>query len=432
MTEPTPRRIEIPAMARVQGRCSLRLTIAAGRIADLGLHIAEPPRLFEKFLEGYDADQVVDLVARVCGLCPVAHQLAAAQAFERLFGVEPSAWARAMRRVMALGEWLQNHALHLHLVAAPDYLDCDDALSAAARHPAVMERGLRLQSLGARLVRLFGGRATHPVGIKVGGLHCAPPPADVAEAAQAVVAAIPEAEALLAWVGRLPFPGEAQPFTSVALGHPREYAVGEGRIQSGDGLDIAAPHFDEHFEERQVAHSTALHCGLDGRPYLVGPLARLNLNFRELPGAVRVAMNALPTAIPSHNTFHSLVARAVEILLALHEAHRLLADYRPPHATFVAACPVPGTAVAAVEAPRGMLWHRYDLDYRGRVRGARIVTPSGQNQARCEEDLRTALEAFGLDRDDESLRRHAERVVRNYDPCLPCAAHFLGLRVARR
>jgi coenzyme F420-reducing hydrogenase alpha subunit len=218
----------------------------------------------------------------------------------------------------------------------------------------------------------------------------------------------------------------------VALGHPSEYAVSEGRIQSGEGLDIAVHHFEEHFAELQVAHSTALQHRLDQRPYLVGPLARVNLNFRELPGEVRVAMSALPIAFPSHNMFHGLAARAVEMLLALHEARRILADYRPPAAPSAEVQPRAGAAVAAVEAPRGLLWHRYDVDHLGRVRRARIVTPSAQNQARCEEDLGVALEALGLDRDDDSLRRFAERVVRNYDPCLPCAAHFLDLRTTRR
>ena len=422
----------MPALSRLGGRCALGLTIEQGRVASVTLQVTEPPRLFEKVLEGVGCHEAVELVARICGLCPVAHQLAAVRAFERLFGIEPTPWVRAMRRVMALGEWLHNHALHVHLLAAPDYLGCDGVSSLAAEHRPLLERGLRLQAIGARLVRLFGGRTTHPVGLRIGGFHTAPAAAEVAGVQQQVAEAIPEAEALVRWAGAMPFPGEAQPFTSVALGHPSEYAVSEGRIQSGDGLDIAAHHFEEHFAEAQVAHSTALQHRLDQRPYLVGPLARVNLNFRELPGEVRVAMSALPIAFPSHNMFHGLAARAVEMLLALHEARRILADYRPPAAPSAEVQPRAGAAVAAVEAPRGLLWHRYDVDHLGRVRRARIVTPSAQNQARCEEDLGVALEALGLDRDDDSLQRFAERVVRNYDPCLPCAAHFLDLRTTRR
>jgi coenzyme F420-reducing hydrogenase alpha subunit len=336
-----------------------------------------------------------------------------------------------MRRVLHCGEWLQSHALQIHLLAAPDFLGVDDALALAVHHIGALQRGLRLRALGADLVRLIGGRETHPVGLRVGGFHRAPGVAEVAPLVDRLAAAIPAAEEVVRWAASFDFPADEQPFTSVALGHPREYAMGTGRIQSGDGLDVAIDRFDEQVEVFQVPHSTALHARLDGRPYLVGPLARLNLNFRELPPTVRVVLDTLPTPVPSHNMFHSVVARAVELLLAVREAHRLLADYEPPAR---AACPVrpaAGTAVAATEAPRGLLWMRFEVDARGLVRHARILSPTAQNQARCEEDLRNALESFGLGRSDDELRRHAERVVRNYDPCIPCAAQALRLRIRR-
>ena len=425
------RQLRIPLLGRVEGRGALDLDIEEGRIAALRLRLLDPPRLFERLLEGYGYDQAVDAVARICGLCPVAYQLTAVRAFERLFGVEPSPWARAMRRVLHCGEWLHSHALQINLLAAPDFLGAADALGMAARHPAALQRGLQLHALGADLVRLLGGRAIHPVGLRVGGFHRAPPVAEVTPLVDRLAIAIPAAEELVRWTASFDFPADVQPFTSVALGHPHEYAMGAGRIQSGDGLDVAIGRFEEEIEVFQVPHSTALHARLDGRPYLVGPLARLNLNFRELPPAVRVVLDTLPIPVPSHNMFHSVVARAVELLLAVREAHRLLVDYEPPAQPATPVHPAAGTAVAATEAPRGLLWMRFEVDSRGMVRHARILPPTAQNQERCEEDLRNALERFGLGRSDEDLQRHAERVIRNYDPCLPCAAHALRLRVRR-
>jgi len=425
--------LRIPLLARVEGQGALDLAIEGGRITAAQLRLFEPPRLFEKLLEGYGFDQVVDAVARICGICPVAYQVTAAQAFERLFGVELSPWAQAMRRALYCGEWLQSHALQIHLLAAPDFLGCDDALAmTAAGHGELLRRGLRLHALGAELIRLFGGRPVHPVGVRVGGFYSAPAPGAVATLRERLAAAIPDAEDLVRWAAALDFPDDAQPFTSVALSDPTRYAIGAGRIQSGDGLDIAASQFERYLEEFQVNHSTGRHARLDGRSYLVGPLARLNLNFRELPPAVRVVLDTLPTAVPTHNMFHSIVARAVEVLFAVHEAHSLLADYAPPPGSAAAPVrPVAGTAIAATEAPRGLLWLRFEVDSRGIVRRARIVPPTSQNQGRCEEDLRTALERFGLARSDADLQRHAERVVRNYDPCISCAAHFLRLRTRR-
>jgi coenzyme F420-reducing hydrogenase alpha subunit len=426
-----PRQLRVPLLARVAGRGALDLVIERSHVAVAQLRLLDPPRLVERLLEGFGADQVVDAVARVCGLCPVAYQITAAQALERLFGCEPSPWVLAMRRALYCGEWLQSHALHIHLLAAPDFLGVEDALALAAGHAPVLQRGLSLHALGADVVRLFGGRSTHPVGVRVGGFHRAPDSGEVARLVERLAAAIPLAEELVRWAAALEFPADEQPFTSVALGHPHEYAIGAGRIQSGDGLDIPVAQFEDRLETYQVPHSPAPHVRLDRRPYLVGPLARLNLNFRELPPAVRVVLDTLPTPVPSHNMFHSVVARAVEVLLAVREAHRLLDHYELPDAPAVAVRPVAGTAVAATEAPRGLLWMRFDVDSRGVVRHARILSPTAQNQVRCEEDLAAALARFGLDHDDAALARHAERVVRNYDPCLACAAHFLRLRVAR-
>jgi coenzyme F420-reducing hydrogenase alpha subunit len=209
----------------------------------------------------------------------------------------------------------------------------------------------------------------------------------------------------------------------VALGEPDEYAMAAGRIQSGDGLDVGVDHFESEFEEQRPPYSTAAHVRLDHRPYLVGPLARLNLNFRELPAVVRVVIDTAGVRIPTHNMFHSLYARAVEMLLAIHDALALLRRYRVPASPWQAVEVLPGTACHATEAPRGLLWERLEVDSEGRVRRARLVTPTAQNLARCEQDLRDALEGFDLRQGAEAIRRHAERIIRNYDPCLACATH---------
>ena len=416
MGRPPTESLRIARLSRVASPCAIDLTIAGARCSEVRLSLSEPPRLLEKALEGYGHDEVVDAVARVGGTFPVACQLTAVQAFERLFQVEPPAWMAALRRVLRCAEWLQGHARHIHLMAAPDFLGAGDALALLGTgHQEAVRRGLRLQALGAEVLRLFGGRAVHPVSLRVGGFHSLPAASEVAALVERLAAAIPEAEGLVRWAASFAFPDDTQPFTSVALCDPREYAIGTGRIQSGDGLDIAVGQFEQYFTVRQVPHSTIPQLRLDGRPYLVGPLARLNLNFRELPPAVRVVLDTLGIAVPSHNMFHSVVARAVELLLTVHEAHRLLRSYSAPDTPAVPVEPAAGTAIAACEAPGGLLWLRFEVDARGVVRQARIVLPTGQNQGRCEEDLAAALERFGLTRAESELLRHAARVVRNYD-----------------
>lgn len=431
MTERRDIRIQVPVLARVEGEASLSIHARAGRIEDLELRIFEPPRLFEKLLEGRDGFEVPDMVARICGICPVAYQMSAVQALESLYKVDPGPWVRDQRRAMYCGEWLQSHSLHIHLLALPDFLGFGSVIDLAQRHPDVVRRGLSLQALGNDLIRLYGGRSVHPVGVRVGGFHRAPDAADVASLVERLRAALPEAEQLVAWAAALPLPDDVQDFTSVALRHPHDYPMNEGRVVSDRGLDLAISDYETRFAESQREHSTALYSHLDGEPYLVGPLARLNLNHDRLPPAVRDALRSTGIGFPSRNMFHSVVARAVEMLVAIHEAIRILSEYRRPKQPAVDVHPRSGTGSGCTEAPRGLLWHRYIMNADGTVRAARIVPPTSQNQARMEQDLRQSLEALGLAHDDAELRQRGEAVIRNYDPCISCATHFLDLRMRR-
>ena len=423
--------IHVPVLARVEGEGALDLRIEDGDIAELRLRIFEPPRFFEKFLEGRHYTEIPDMVARICGICPVAYQVTAAQALEKLFGVELDPWARDMRRVFYCGEWIQSHSLHIHLLAAPDFFGCNNAIELARIAPDEVRRGLRIQALGNELMDLFGARSVHPVGVRIGGFHGAPSLARIQAMREKLCAALPEAEALIRWAAAIPMPQDDQAFVSVATHHPTDYAIERGQIAVSDGLRIEADAFDAHFAEQHVPHSTALFSIYHQQPYLVGPLARLNLNHARLPEQVRALLIESGLVLPSRNLFHSLLARAVEILLALHEALRLLDGYRVPDSPWVPVTPRAGVAIGCTEAPRGLLWHRYEMDGEGRVVNARIVPPTSQNQGRIEEDLRLSLLNFGLDHPDDALRLHCEKVIRNYDPCISCATHFLRFNLDR-
>jgi coenzyme F420-reducing hydrogenase alpha subunit len=423
--------IQVPVLARVEGEGALELSIRGGEIRELRLRVFEPPRLYEKFLEGREYHEVPDMTARICGICPVAYQMSACHAIERAFGIDPGPWVREMRRLLYCGEWIQSHALHIHLLAAPDFLGFDNAIAMAAEYPDEVRRGLRLQALGNDLVAWLGGRSVHPVGATVGGFFREPDADAVAGLLKRVRAAIADAEALVIWSAGLDYPDDEQDFVCVALRHGDEYPFNEGRLLSDTGLDIDIGEYEDHFEEFQVPHSTALYAHLHGRPYLVGPLARLNLNLDRLPERSREIMEDSGIRFPSRNMFHSLVARAVELHYALVEAERLLSTYRPTGTPRVEVAPRAGTGFGCTEAPRGILWHRYELDGQGRVISARIVPPTSQNQARIEEDLRLSLQRLGLDSSDEALRLRGETVIRNYDPCISCSVHFLDIKVDR-
>lgn len=423
--------IDVPVLARVEGEGALHVKVRGGRIDELQLQIYEPPRLFEKFLEGRSFGEVPDAVARICGICPVAYQMSAVHAIEGAFGIDPGPVVRELRRLFYCGEWIESHALHVHLLALPDFFGYRSVIEMAADYPDQVRRGLNLQTLGNSVVQLLGARSVHPVGACVGGFHKAPSEPEVAELLARLRAAEPEAAELVRWVAALDVPDEVQEFTSVSLRHADEYPMNQGRLVSDRGLDIAIEDYRQHFTEFQVPHSTALHSLLDEETYLVGPLARLNLNLDRLPAAVRDNLAATGIAFPSRNMFHSALARAVEIHYAIGEAIRILENYRRPAQPRVDVQPRAGVGYGCTEAPRGILWHRYELDEGGLVKSAEIVPPTSQNQARIEQDLKLALERFGLDRDQQELRQFGEMVVRNYDPCISCATHFLKLSIDR-
>ncbi len=419
--------IHVPVLARVEGEGALHLRTSGDTIEELRLRIYEPPRLFEKLLEGRHYAEVPDLTARICGICPVAYQVSAANAFESLYGVELHPQVARLRRVLYCGEWMESHALHIHMLAAPDCFGFDSAIAMAAEHPEAISRGLRLHGLGNAIMRWLGGRSVHPVGLAVGGFHRVPDPASGAEMAGRLEAALPDAEALVRWVAAIPVPDDPQEFTSVALRSAAGYPIEGGRIVSDRGLDLDPAEFEQHFAEHQRPCSTALWALLDGEPYLTGPLARLNLNAERLPAATAALLAETGVAFPSRNMFHSMLARALEIHAAVTEALALLKGYEAPASPAEPAQPRAGVGYGVSEAPRGVLWHRYESDAEGLVRAARIVPPTSQNQARLEQDLHASLTRLGLHHDDATLRLHCERVVRNYDPCISCATHFLTL-----
>lgn len=425
--------ISIPILARVEGEGALELQIQNNEIIKLELKIFEPPRLFEKFLESRGYEEVLDIVARICGICPVAYQMSAVHALENILGIEPGPWVREMRRLFYCGEWLGSHSTHIHLLAIPDFFGFKSAYEMAKKYPDEIKRGLRLQALGSECIKLLGGRSVHPVGACVGGFFQAPTVEQINILLKRFREGLKDAEDLLLWLVELPFPSEEEDFICVSLQHPSEYPINEGNLVSDSGLDIKIENFDEYFQEYQVAYSNALHCTLQKKAYLVGPLARVNLNYHQLPKSLREIIEKTNIKFPSKNMFHSIVARAIEIYYGMLESIRILENYAYPNISRIESItPHAGIGYSCTEAPRGSLWHSYELDEKGFVRKARIVAPTGQNQARMEENLRFSLQRYGLSRSNDELRLYSEMIIRNYDPCISCSTHFLDMRIERK
>jgi coenzyme F420-reducing hydrogenase alpha subunit len=382
-------------------------------------------------LRGRSFAEAADITSRICGICPIAYQMSAVHSMEDAFRVEVDGQLRALRRLIYCGEWIESHTLHVYMLHAPDFLGYQDAIQMAKDHAAVVQRSLQLKKAGNAIVTLLGGREIHPINVRVGGFYKVPSRSELATLAERLKWARDAALETVRWVASMPFPEFERDYVFVALRHPKEYPFNEGRLVSNGGLDIPIREYEDNFTEEHVRYSNALHSVLKQKgAYFVGPMARYALNFDRLsPLAHQSALEAGLGPV-CRNPFKSIIVRSVEILYACDEALRIIEQYEAPEKPAVDIQPRAATGYGCTEAPRGILYHRYRVDEQGTILDVKIVPPTSQNQKTIEQDLGEFVPRF-LNLAEEDLRWQCEQAVRNYDPCISCATHFLRLEVDR-
>jgi sulfhydrogenase subunit alpha len=423
--------IEVPALARVEGEGGLYIKLQDGEAVEVRLDIYEPPRFFEGFLVGRYLQEVPDITARICGICPVAYQMSAVTALEQALQLEVSPAVYALRRLMYCGEYIESHALHIYLLQAPDLLGQPSALELAAIAPQVVKNALRMKKIGNEILKSIGGRSVHPVNACVGGFYRWPEAASLTNLLPELEWALEAARETVKWAVTLPYPELEIDYEFVALHHPHEYAVIKGEVWSSRGSHLSVTEYETRYLEEHVRRSNALHSAIkDGGHYLVGPLARLNLNHEQLLPEAKAALQESQIKLPITNPYKSLIARAVELVHFYGEAIQHIRAYEPIGPASSALNLKAGEGTGASEAPRGLLYHRYQIDAQGRVQFAKIVPPTAQNLPRIEEDL-FALAPQIVAMPLERATLTAEQLVRAYDPCISCATHFLKMRVEK-
>ena len=393
------RTIKVDYLARVEGEGAMHVKIKDGKVEDVQLKIFEPPRFFEAFLRGRDFREAPDITARICGICPIAYELGASYAMEDACGVTVGGQLRELRRLIYCGEWIESHILHMAMLHAPDFLGYQDAIQMAKDHPGVVKDALRLKKIGNDIMVILGGR-------------------------EATVA-------LIKLIKTFPMPDFRQDYEFVAMRHPKEYAIIEGRLVSNKGMDIPVRDYDKVLVESQVPHSTSLHTRVVGRDTChVGPLARYSLNFHQLTPLCQETAREAGLGPTCFNPFQSILVRGIEVLYAFEEAIRIVEQYEEPDAPRVDVRPRAATGYGCTEAPRGICYHRYTIDEGGIIRDAKIVSPTAVNQPTIEKDLWHFV-GPNVGMTDEQLQWHCEQAIRNYDPCISCSCHFLKLTVER-
>ena len=430
---PAKRTFEVKALSRVEGEGALYVKLSGDQVEHVELNIYEPPRFFESFLRGREIHEVPDITARICGICPVAYQMSSCHALEKALRINITPEIRMLRRLLYCAEWIESHALHIHLLHAPDFLGYESGISMAADHKEAVERGLRLKKIGNQLLEVLGGRAIHPINITVGGFYRAPRKGDLKALLPDLEWGLNASIEVLKLVASFDFPDLDQDYDCVSIKDVDEYPMNHGRVVGSHGLDIPVEEYEQHFQERHVKQSTALHCvRLPAETdYLVGPLARINNCFDQLSPLAKRQAEDCNIAWPPRNNFQSIIVRAIELINAYEEAIDIVKQYNAePSVSRVDYTPAAGEGCHATEAPRGLLYHRYRIGPDGLIAEAKIVPPTSQNQGQIENDLRAYVPRVA-NLDDADATRRCEHMIRNYDPCISCATHFLNVTIDR-
>lgn len=430
VTQRTDLHIDLHHLTRIEGHGNLRVEVRDGRLERCELEVVEAPRFFEAMLRGRPYTQVPHLASRICGICSVAHSTASILAVENALGVRPSRQTQQLRQLNLLGEMIDSHILHVYMLVAPDAFNQPSAVALLGSRPELVSRALSMKKVAGDLCAALGGRHTHPVAMAVGGFTHLPHTHELAALRSRLVDIRLEVEATVELFQGLQFPAFSRQAEYVALRQKGEYAFIEGEIGSSLGGRWPLPRYMEVATERFVSHSTAKHSLHRHNPYMVGALARLNLNFDGLHPKAQMAAQALGLRPLCTNPFLNTSAQVAELVHCVEHAilliDRLLSEGIQPDPLAEPAS-LSGEGVGAVEAPRGTLFHHY-LIQEGLLAKANCIIPTAQNLANLEADMLDLVPAY-LDQQPAAIERALEMLVRAYDPCISCSVHRLEVKI---
>jgi len=419
--------VEVHHLTRVEGHGNIFIDVAGGRLERCELEIIETPRFFEPMLHGRPYQEASHLTSRICGICSVGHATTSLQATEAALGIVPSEQTQRLRQINLFGEILDSHVLHTYMLAAPDLLGLGSVFTLARTHPDVVLRALRLKKLSGDLCAVIGGRHTHPITLAVGGFTQLPQARELELLRARLEAARPDLDATVALFQSLSLPAFERETEYVALHGPDEYAFIGGEIASSDGARLPLADYRALTNEFQSPHSTAKHARHQRDAYMVGALARFNINYAQLHPRAQAAATALGLKAPCTNPYLITVAQVVEIVhcmeTAIEHLDQLLARGLTPEAPPQIE-PHAGEGVGACEVPRGTLFHHYHIGDDGKIAWSNCIIPTGQNLGNIEADMRALVPQI-LDLPQDDIRLRLEMLVRAYDPCISCSTHMI-------
>lgn len=417
--------ITIEHVARIEGHGNIKVAMSGGKLSSVEMEVVEPARFVEAMLVGRRFDEAPLITSRICGICSPNHFLTSTKAVEAALGVEVSERTRLLRKLAVYGSYLQNHATHLYLFAAPDFVGLPSAFPLAETHPDIIGRALRIKKLGNDLTTLTLGRSVHPITPAIGGFTSEPGPADLEAMQKQLITIAEDAFKTLELFGSFEYPALQTSGEMLAMVDDDDYAIYEGDVAALDaGWRRPVSEYPSFINEMVTGQSNAKHSTTGGKPFLVGALARINLSEDRLTPLASRALQAVHAPSPARNPFYQNVAQAVELVDCAERCAGYIQGLLDGEGS---TAPVPftvagGSGAGATEAPRGTLYHSYSIDDDGIITKADVITPTAQNLANLEADMWALAEKEG-DRGEREFGLLMEQLVRAYDPCLSCSVH---------
>jgi len=416
--------INVDYVARVEGQGAINLEIKKdGKIENLQFKIFEPPRFFESFLIGRRYDELMELTSRICGICPVAHQITSLRAVENAMNVQVSDQTSKLRKLIAISAHIQSNVLSMYFLSLPDLMGYESLITMTKGHMDIVKRGLMLKKLGNDITEIIGGRSIHPVTMVVGGFSSIPNKNKFDDIYKRLKDAKKDALKTFELFSNLKIPDFTRKCEHVAISNPNKYAINEGRFISTEGLNIDELNYKNHVYEKQKPYSTALHSYIKKRDsFMVGPLPRVNLNWKMMSDDARDVIKISNVNFPNYNPFNSHLARSIELIHDIDECIDIIKNLsykeeKPEN--FICKS---GFGAAITEAPRGSLYHSFTFDNNGYVKKADIVPPTAHNAYNVEKDMNKFVQTIkNLPIDEITLK--CEMLIRAYDPCISCSAH---------
>ncbi len=432
-------KVDVEYLTRVEGHGNIVVDVRNGVLEKCNLEIVEAPRFFEGMLRGRSIFEAQHITSRICGICACAHTLSSVQAAEDALSISPSPQTVKLRELLLDVEILDSHILHIYLLALPDLLGVKSFVPLIDTHHKVVRRALRMKKTCNDICDILVGRHVHPISCIAGGFTKLPAPDDLEEMHALLKGMRPDMDATVDLVLQLSFPKFERKTEYVALVNDSpDYPLLYGDIGSSDGKRVRKKDFRSVTNEFMVEHSSAKFARFARDSYAVGALARMNLNFDKLSPGAKMIAHAAGFKPPVHNPYLNTVAQLIECAYCLEHAIRIVEHFRgsgvdqdelilvglnEKHEIPVRA----GDGVGAVEAPRGILFHNYATDEQGVIVQANCIIPTAQNINNIEHDMRKLVPEI-LDRSQEEITLALEMLVRAYDPCISCSAHFLNVR----